>query len=116
MLTSAILFIAGLLLVVYFSEKLVESTVGTSLGFGVSSFLISVIFIGFDPENLGLGAVASYDAVTGIAVGTIIGSAIVAIALAFGITAIISPMKFEEVPMQIPLVQVGCDIVWSSLL
>lgn len=112
--TLAIFFI-GLLLIVYFSEKLVEATVGTSLGFGVSTFLISVIFIGFDPENLGLGVVASYDGVTGIAVGTIIGSAMVAIALAFGITAIVAPMKFEKVPMQIPLIQVGAVVLFGAL-
>jgi succinate-acetate transporter protein len=25
--------------------------VGTSIGFGLSTFLLSVIFIGFDPDN-----------------------------------------------------------------
>ena len=115
MLYSVLLFIAGLALIVYFSEKLVEATVGTSVGFGVSTFLISAIFIGFDPENLGLGAVASYGEVTGIAVGTIIGSAMVAVALAFGITAVISPMKFDKVPMQIPLVQVAAVVLFGAL-
>lgn len=115
MVTSALLFFVGLFLIVYFSEKLVEATVGTSLGFGISSFLISTIFIGFDPENLGLGAVAAYDGVSGIAVGTIIGSAMVAIALAFGVTAIISPMKFSKVPMQIPLIQVGAVVLFGVL-
>lgn len=109
------IFLIGIVLVVYFSDKLVEATVSTSLGFGVSTFLISVIFIGFDPENLGLGAVASYDGMMGIAVGTIIGSAMVAIALALGITALISPMKFRKVPMQIPLIQVGAVILFGVL-
>jgi len=115
MVLPLLVFVVGILIIVYFSEKLVEATVGTSLGFGISSFLISVLFIGFDPENLGLGVVASYDGVTGIAVGTIIGSAMVAIALAFGITAIISPMKFESVPMQIPLIQVGAVLLFGVL-
>ena len=115
MVLPLLVFVVGILLIVYFSEKLVEATVGTSLGFGISTFLISVIFIGFDPENLGLGAVASYDGVAGIPVGTIIGSAMVAIALAFGITAIISPMKFRQVPMQIPLIQVGAVLLFGAL-
>ncbi|TYP94977.1 cation:H+ antiporter [Fodinibius salinus] len=115
MVYSILILFIGLLLVVYFSEKLVESTVGTSMGFGISAFLISVIFIGFDPENLGLGAVASYHDVTGIAIGTIIGSAMVAIALALGITAIIVPLKFDEVPAQIPIVQVGAVILFGIL-
>lgn len=109
------LFLVGILLIVYFSEKLVEATVGTSLGFGISTFLISVIFIGFDPENLALGSVASYDGVSGIAVGTIIGAAMVAIALALGITAIIVPLKFEEVPIQVPLIPVAAVVLFGAL-
>lgn len=101
------LFVIGLILVVYFSEKLVEGVVGTSLIFGISAFLISVIFIGFDPENLVLGAVASYEGASGIALGTILGSAMVAISLAFGITALIAPMKFSSAPAGIVLVPVA---------
>ena len=95
------LFVVGLGLVIYFAEKLVKGAVGTSLGFGVSTFLISVIFIGFDPENLAVGAVGSFEGIAGIALGSIIGAAMVAIALAFGITAMFAPMSFEQVPKQI---------------
>ncbi len=115
MLYSLVIFFIGVLLVTYFSEKLVEATVGTSLGFGVSTFLISVIFIGFDPENLALGATASYDGVTGIAIGTIIGSAMVAIALALGITALIAPMSFKKVPVQVLLVPVFAVVLFGAL-
>ncbi|GBD97296.1 inner membrane protein YrbG [bacterium BMS3Abin06] len=100
-IVSIALFIVGLVLVIYFAEKLVKGAVGTSLGFGISTFLISVIFIGFDPENLAIGAAGSFAGVAGIALGSIIGAAMVAIALAFGITALFVPMKFEKVPNQI---------------
>lgn len=33
---AAVLFLAGLGLVIYFAEKLVEGAVGTSWGFGIS--------------------------------------------------------------------------------
>lgn len=98
---AILLFLVGIGLVLFFSEKLVEATVGTSLNFGISTFLISVIFIGFDPENLAVGTVAAFDGVAGIALGTVFGSAMVAIALAFGITALVAPMEFEETPSQI---------------
>ncbi len=100
-IVSIALFVVGLGLVIYFAEKLVKGAVGTSLGFGVSTFLISVIFIGFDPENLAVGAVGSFEGFAGIALGSIIGAAMVAIALAFGITAMFAPMRFEQVPKQI---------------
>ncbi|HNZ72488.1 MAG TPA: sodium:calcium antiporter [Prolixibacteraceae bacterium] len=100
-LQSILLFILGIALVLYFAEKLVKGTVGISLGFGISTFIISVIFIGFDPENLAVGAVGSYEGASGIALGSIIGAAMVAIALAFGLTALIAPMKFEKAPKRI---------------
>jgi len=112
---SVIIFIVGLILVIYFSEKLVEGTAGVSLSFGISAFLISVIFIGFDPENLALGAVASYEGVTGIALGSIIGAAMVAIALAFGITALVAPMEFERVPGQILAVPLAAALLMGTL-
>jgi cation:H+ antiporter len=101
MTLAILLFLVGLGLVIYFAEKLVEGAVGTSRGFGVSAFLISVLFIGFDPENLVIGAVGSLERVAGIALGSIIGAAMVAVALAFGITALFAPLRFSQVPKQI---------------
>jgi cation:H+ antiporter len=83
------------------AEQLVKAAVGTSVGFGVSTFLLSVVFIGFDPENLGLGAVAASEGVSGIALGSVAGAAMVAMALAFGVTALWAPMRFALVPPQL---------------
>lgn len=110
-----IFFIIGLCLVIYFAEKLVKAVVGTSLAFGVSAFLLSVIFIGLDPENLFVGTVGSYEQVSGIALGTIIGAAMVAIALAFGITAIVVPMEFKSVSWQVLAVAVAAACLLSIL-
>lgn len=103
-IVATFLFVVGLGLVIYFAEKLVEGAVGTSRGFGVSTFLISILFIGFDPENLVIGAVGSLERVAGIALGSIIGAAMVAVALAFGITALFVPLRFSQVPKQIILI------------
>ncbi|QDP72714.1 sodium:calcium antiporter [Legionella israelensis] len=100
---AVILFITGLALLLYFAEKLVKGAVGTSTGFGVSAFLVSVVFIGFDPENLAVGAVGSFNEAAGIALGSIIGATMVAIGLAFGITALITSMKFKQTPIRILL-------------
>jgi len=96
-LIALLLFIAGLVLVIYSAEKLVKGVVGVSIGFGVSAFIISVIFIGFDPENLFVGATGTFEGFSGIALGSILGAAMVAIALAFGITALFVELKFKKV-------------------
>jgi len=95
------LFGIGLAVVIASAERLVESTVGVSRHVGVSAFLLGVVAIGFDAENLAVGLVAGYEASAGIALGTIVGSAMVAIALAFGVTALIVPLEFEHVPRRI---------------
>lgn len=120
-LSTLLLFAAGLALVIFFAEKLVSSVVGTAAGFRVSAFWISVVLIGFDPENLAVGASGSYEDAAGIALGSVIGAAMVAIALALGITAIIVPLKFEKVPRRIlafPVVAVAIawGLMWDGAL
>lgn len=112
---SILLFLSGLGLIIWFAEKLVRGAVGTSLAFGMSTFLVSTIFIGFDPENLALGAVASHGGVAGIALGSIIGAAMVAMALAFGITALVVPMKFAQAPKQVLVVPVLAPLLLAVL-
>lgn len=118
---SILMFLGGLALVLYFAEKLVQGAVGTSAGFGVSTFVISVVFIGFDPENLAVGAVGSYESASGIALGSVMGAAMVAMALAFGVTAMIVPMEFERAPRSIlavpPLtVLLFAVLAWDGML
>jgi len=91
------------------------------MGFGLSAFLLSVILVGFDPDNLAVGTAASVEGVSGIALGSILGGAIVVIAFAFGLSAVIAPMTFAQVPGQILAVQMLAVIlfavlVWDGLL
>ena len=114
-LLAAVLFGSGLLLVVGSAERLVESTIGLSHRLGLTAFLISVVFIGFDPENLAVGAMASADQAAGIALGTIVGAAMVALALAFGVTAVAVPLTFSRAPRRILLLPVGAVLLVSGL-
>ena len=115
LLAGIALFIVGLILVVFFAEKLVEGAVGTALGFGLSVFLVSVIFLGFDPENLAVGVAGSFEGVAGIALGSVVGAAMVAIALAFGITALLAPMTFEQAPKPVLVVPIAAVLLLGGL-
>lgn len=114
-LSSGLLFLVGLGLVIFFAERLVRGVVQTSLSFGISAFIISVVFIGFDPENLAVGAAGTFEGVSGIALGSIIGASMVAIALAFGITALIAPMRFEQVPRQVLVTPILAVLLLGAL-
>jgi cation:H+ antiporter len=118
---ALVIFGLGLGIVIFFAEQLVKGVVGTSIGFGLSTFLLSVIFIGFDPDNLAVGTAASAEGVAGIALGSILGGAMVAIAFAFGLSAVVAPMMFAQVPPQILAVQMLAVVlfavlVWDGLL
>ena len=115
LLIPLVLFGIGLGLIIFFAEQLVKGVVGTSVGFGLSTFLLSVIFIGFDPDNLAVGTVASAEGVAGIALGSILGGAMVAIALAFGISALVAPMSFAQVPPQVLAVQMLAVVLLAVL-
>jgi cation:H+ antiporter len=95
----------GLGLIIFFAEQLVKGVVGTAVGFGLSTFLLSVLFIGFDPDNLAVGVAAAAEGLSGLALGSILGGAMVAIALAFGLSAVVAPMTFAQVPPQVVAVQ-----------
>jgi cation:H+ antiporter len=106
----------GLGLVLFFAEQLVKGVIGTSMGFGLSAFLLSVLFIGFDPDNLAVGAAASAERMSAIALGSILGGAMVAMGFAFGLSAVIAPMTFAQVPLQIVGVQMLAVILFAVLI
>lgn len=112
---SIVIIVAGLALVLFFAGRLVRGTIAFARGFGLSAFVVSVIFLGFDPENLAVGAVGTFEGAGGIALGTIVGSAMVAIALAFGITALVVPLRFEQAPRRILVVPILAVLLMSLL-
>jgi cation:H+ antiporter len=110
-----LMFIVGLVMVIYSAEKLVKGVVGISLGFGVSAFLVSTIFVGFDPENLATGAAGAFESIHGIALGSLLGASMVAIALAFGITALLAKLKFKKVSKPVLLTPIIATIFLYAL-
>jgi cation:H+ antiporter len=112
---AVVFFGVGLGLIIFFAEQLVKGVVGTSMGFGLSAFLLSVIFIGFDPDNLAVGTAASAEGVAGIALGSILGATMVAVALGFGLSALVAPMTFAQVPSQVLAVQMLAVVLLAAL-
>jgi cation:H+ antiporter len=108
-------FLLGLAVLLYFAERLVDAVVGSSLALGVSAFFVSVVFIGFDPENLAVGVSGAVDNRPGIVLGTVLGAAMVAISLAFGLTALLSPMRFRQAPTSVLLTPLVATMLFVAL-
>jgi cation:H+ antiporter len=109
------LCLAGLALVIWSAERLVEAVVGASVALGVSAFFVSVVFVGFDPENLAVGAVGAAQGLAGIAAGSVIGAAMVAVGLAFGVTALLAPMRFAQAPRRVLAIPIAAIALFGSL-
>jgi cation:H+ antiporter len=82
---------------------------------GLSAFFVSVVFVGFDPENLFVGAIGAAEGVAGIALGSIVGATMVASGLAFGLTALAAPMRFEQAPRRVLAMPILAILLMAAL-
>lgn len=98
MLIAIVFVIAGLLLLTWSADLLVDNASILSLKLGVSTFLIGVIVIGFGTSapELFVSAMASIDNKGNLALGNALGSNITNIGLVLGSAAIISVIKINE--------------------
>jgi cation:H+ antiporter len=90
-----VMFLLGIALIVWATERFVEGMIGSALIMGASTFALGVVFGGFDAENLGTGIAAGLKDLPGISLGTIIGSSIFLLGAAVGITAVLVPLEVK---------------------
>lgn len=79
-------FIAGVALIVYSVEELIETLTKAAVVTGLSTFMLAVVFAGLDFENWAFGVASMLGELPGIAVGSALGSGVflVGVAVAFG--------------------------------
>lgn len=97
-MTAALLFAAGLALLVVGAELLVRGAVRTAECFGVSPLLIGLTLVGFGTSTpeLVTSVQAALVGSPGIAVGNIVGSNIANILLILGAAALLRPIAVES--------------------
>ena len=115
----AILIVGGLVLLFFGADWLVKGAVTMSLHLGLSPLIVglTVVALGTSlPEAL-VSVQASLDNQGGIALGNVIGSNILNIALILGISALIRPLKVDShlVKADVPLL-VGASFLLMVLL
>ena len=119
LLMIAILIIGGLVMLYFGADWLVQGAVTIALHFGLSPLLVglTVVALGTSlPEAL-VSVQASLDNQGGMALGNVIGSNILNIALILGISALIQPLKVDShlVKADVPLL-VGSSFLLIVLL
>ena len=94
-----LMFILGLVLLVFGGDTLVKGSVGVANKLGVSPLVVGIVLVGFGtstPELIAsILAVYKTPPVPEIAIGNVIGSNIANVLLILGVTALIFPIKIE---------------------
>lgn len=86
-------FVLGLWLMIEGAEKFTDGLLTTAVRFGLSAFALGYIFSGIDLENLAVGIAGAAEGLSGVSMGTVIGSAIFLLTFAVGTTAVLSPLS-----------------------
>lgn len=90
---AVVAFIAGVVLVVFSAERLLEGMVGVARATRLAPFVISTLLSGLEAENVAVGIIAGHNGESAIALGTAYGGATFMVCIALGLGAIIAPLR-----------------------
>jgi cation:H+ antiporter len=92
-MTSILIFIVGAALLIYSAEKLIVYVVGAAAGLRISVFLLAIVFTGIEFDDVALGVALNFEDLSGVALGTVFGTAISMTGVVLALAAIISPTR-----------------------
>jgi cation:H+ antiporter len=94
-LISIVLFVVGVLLAVWATERLLEGLVSLSVALRLSAFAVGAVLSGFEAENIAVGLAAGNRGAAPVALGTVFGGAIFLVCVALGIGALLFPLTVK---------------------
>lgn len=102
MILSIVAIVIGLILLVWSADRFVDGAVGVAQFFGMSTFLIGMLVVGFGtsaPEMV-VSVLSALNNTPQLALGNAYGSNIANIALILGVTALIIPVVVQKQAMK----------------
>nr|MBA2713588.1 hypothetical protein [Rubrobacteraceae bacterium] len=107
---SVALFGAGVTLVIWATERLLEGLVGLAWLLRVSAFAVAAILSGFEAENVAVGLAAARRGADEVALGTVFGGAIFLVCVALGLGAVLYPLRVR-LPRGFLVLMAVCPLV-----
>jgi cation:H+ antiporter len=86
------LFIAGALLAIWATERLLAGLVGLAVGLHLAAFAVGAVLSGLEAENIAVGLAAGRTHAAAIALGTVFGGATFLVCVALGLGAVLFPL------------------------
>lgn len=93
--TAVGVLLAGTCVLLGSIEVLIRSLIRTSLHFGVSAFLLSIVFSGWEFDNIAVGLFTGFDGLQHVAFGLAIGNAMTIFGLTLALGALLVPFEVE---------------------
>jgi cation:H+ antiporter len=92
-LLAAVVFLGGVALVVWSTERLLHGLVGIATVLRVAPFAVSAVVSGLEAENVAVGLAAGSRGASEVALGTVFGGSIFLVCVALGLGAMIVPLR-----------------------
>ncbi len=95
MIPALVLFLVGVVLAVWATERLLEGLIGLAALTALSTFAVGAVLSGLEAENVAVGLAAAVGGGSGapIALGTVFGGATFLICVALGLGALLYPIQ-----------------------
>jgi cation:H+ antiporter len=90
---AVVLFVVGVVLAVWATERLLEGLVGLAFWAHLPSFTVAALLSGLEAENIAVGLAAGSRGAAPIALGSVFGGAIFLVCVALGLGALLYPLR-----------------------
>ncbi|MCX7682530.1 MAG: hypothetical protein N2508_11325 [Anaerolineae bacterium] len=92
--------VAGVILLIFAAKYLVEGLIGIAARLTVQPFILAMLLISIDLEEFAPAVIGSYQHLTALSYGSILGTVIFLILLALGSAAFLFPIKHPDFPIK----------------
>lgn len=92
--------IPGVLILIFAAKYLVEGLIGISARLAVPPFILAMLIISIDLEEFAPAVIGSYQNLTALSFGSILGTVVFLIFMALGSAAALFPIKHPDFPLR----------------
>lgn len=97
---NLVFLLVGTLILIYAAKYLVEGLIGLAARLAVTPFVLAMLIISIDLEEFAPAVIGSYQNLTALSFGSILGTVIFLIFLALGSAAALFPIRHPDFPLK----------------
>lgn len=99
-IVDIIALLVGVIILIFAAKYLVEGLIGIAARLAVAPFILAMLIISIDLEEFAPAVIGSYQHLTALSYGSILGTVVFLILLALGSAAFLFPIKHPDFPIK----------------